>query len=249
MVSGVVHSDFIISLDEIPEWAPGRPLETRHIIIDGKGSGSVVVTNKDMEQPKVSQIALFEYAVDNFVHWTDAYRKYKDFYGSDEDSDGRIVEGNPETVVLSFFDDGLLMKSIVLSGALAYSNEAGGRFQLPEAVIGLRNKLLAYAGQAKPQPKANYYAAVVPYSENQKYWLLRYTKLESIPVITDIIDAKDIRFLSNLMGSAPAFLPLAEDRLLRLKKDLGLSEDRFRGTFRASLESDAIIEIKFVKSE
>ena len=249
LASSAADSDFIISLKEIPEWAPGRPLEIRHIIVDGKGSGSVVVTNEGMGPPKVSQVSLFEYDTDNFVHWADEYGKYKDFYGSDEDSDGRIVEGNPETVVLSFFNDGLLTKSIVLSGTLAYSDEAGGQFYLPETVIGLRDKLLAYAKRAEPQPKANYYAIAAPYSENQKYWLLRSTKLESIPMIMDMIDERDMVFLGDLVGSAPVFMPLDKERFLRLTKDLGLSGNRFKGTFRTSEKSDAIVEIKFVKSE
>ena len=249
LANGAAHSDLIISLKEIPEWAPGRPLEIRHIIIDGKGSGLVVVTNEDMAQPKVSQVSLFEYDANNFVHWADEYGEYKDFYGSDEDSDGRIVEGNPETVVLSFFNDGLLMKSIVLSGALAYSTEAGGQFYLPATVIGLRDELLAYAKRAKPQPKANYYAIAAPYSKNQKYWLLRSTKLESIPMIVDMIDERDMMFLDDLVGSAPVFMPLKEERFLRLTKDLRLSGDWLKGTFRTSEKSDAVVEIKFVVSE
>ncbi len=247
--SGIAYADFVISLQQIPEWAPGRALEIRHITINGKGAGEVVVVSEDGEQSRVMQMSLFEYDADNFAHWVNEYQKYKDFYGDDEDSDGRLVEGNPKTVALSFFNDGRLMKSIALSDTLAYSDNSDERFGLPEALIALRDRLLAYAEQAKSQPAASYYATVVPYSENQKYWLLRSTKLESIPVIIDTIDEKDKVFLNELVGGAPAFLPLGEERFLRLTRNLGFSENQFRGVFRISERSDAIVEIRFVKSE
>ena len=247
--SSLVYADFVISMQEIPEWAPGRALEIRHITIDGKGTGEVVVVNEDMEQSEVLQTALFEYDSDNFAHWVHEYKGYKDFYGDDENSDGRLVEGNPETIALSFFNDGRLMKSIVLRDAFAYSDNSDERFHLPEALIALRDGLLAHAEQAESQPMASYYATVIPYSENQKYWLLRSTKLESMPILMDTIDERDRVFLNELVGSAPAFLPLEEKRFLRLKSDLRFSDNRFRGVFRISGGSDAIVEIRFVKSE
>ncbi len=248
-VSGIAYADFVISLQEIPEWAPGRSLQIRYITIDGKGMGEVVVVNEDEEQSRVLQTALFGYNINNFSHWMDEYKKYKDFYGDNENSDGRIVEGNPKTVVLSFFNAGRLMKSIVLSDAFAYSDNSDERFHLPEALITLRDGLLAYVKQAKSQPAKNYYATVVPYSENQKYWLLRSTKLESIPLLIDTADERDEAFLNELVGSAPTFLPLEEERFFRLMRDLRFSDNQSRGVFRISKESDAIIEIRFAKSK
>ena len=246
--SGVAHCGFVISIKEIPEWAPGYPLEIRHIIIDDSGKGLVIVTNVNTGVPEVSQVARFRYDPDDFAHWADDYRKYKSFYGKNEDSDGRLVEGNPKTVILSFFKEGLAMKSISLSGTLAYSSEPGGSFGLPATVIALRDKLLAYAEQAEPQTKAKYYMTATAYGENEKYWLLKSAELESIPVITDITDEKDLAFLNELVNNSPVFLPLEEEHLNRLKKNMKLSEDQFKGTFRTSKESDAIIEIKFMRS-
>ena len=248
-VGGIAYADFVISLQEIPEWAPGRPLQIRHITIDGKGIGEVVVVNEDEEQSRVLQTAMFEYNTDNFAHWVDEYKKYKDFYGDNENSGGRIVEGNPKTVALSFFNGGRLIKSIVLSDVFAYSDNSDERFHLPEALITLRDGLLAHAKRAKSQPASSYYATVVPYSENQKYWLLRSTKLESIPLLIDMADERDEAFLNELVGSAPAFLPLEEERLSRLMSNLKFSDNQFRGVFRISKGSDAIVEIRFVRSK
>ena len=249
LLGGIAHADFVISLQEIPEWAPGRPLQIRHITIDGRGMGEVVVVNEDDEQSRVLQTAVFEYDTDNFAHWMDEYKKYKDFYGDNENSDGRIVEGNPKTVALSFFNAGRLMKSIVLSDVFAYSDNSDERFYLPEALITLRDRLLAYAEQAESQPATSYYATVVPYSDNQKYWLLRSTKLEAIPLLIDMADERDEAFLNELVGSAPAFSPLGEERFFRLKRDLRFSDNQFRGVFRISKRSDAIVEIRFARSK
>ena len=248
-VGGIAYADFVISLQEIPEWAPGHPLQIRHITIDGKGIGEVVVVNEDEEQSRVLQTAVFEYDTNNFVHWMDEYKKYKDFYGDNENRDGRIVEGNPKTVALSFFNAGRLMKSIVLRDAFAYSDNSDEQFHLPEALITLRDGLLAYVKQAKSQPATSYYATVVPYSDNQKYWLLRSTKLESIPPLIDTADERDEAFLNKLVGSAPAFLPLGEERFFRLMRDLRFSDNQSRGVFRISKGSDAIIEIRFARSK
>lgn len=246
--SNIAYSGFVISLKEIPEWAPGHPLEIRHITIDGKGTGSVIVTKEKSNTSEVSQIALFKYEPDTIEHWADEYQKYEDSYGVDENSDKRIVEGNPETVVISFFEDGRLIKFITLSGASAYNDKSDKRLPVPEAVIALRNRLLAYAKQAEPQTKAKYYMTATPYTENQKYWLLKSTDLESIPVITDISDQKDFAFLNTLIKRAPAFLAVEEKLFLRLKKETKLSKDQFKKVFRISEESDTIVAIKFMRS-
>ena len=248
LLGGIAYADFVISLREIPEWAPGRPLQIRHITIDGEGIGEVVVVNEDEEQSRVLQTAVFEYDTDNFVHWMDDHKNYKDFYGDNENRNGRIVEGNPKTVALSFFDSGRFMKSIVLRNMFAYSDNSDERFHLPKALITLRDRLLAYAKQAKSQPAKSYYATVVPYSDNQKYWLLRSTKLESIPLLIDMANEKDKAFLDELVGGAPAFLPLGEERFFRLMKDLRFSDNQSRGVFRISKRSDTIVEIRFVRS-
>ena len=246
--SDMAYSSFVISLKEIPEWAPGYPLEIRHIIIDGKGAGSVIVTKENAGTPVVSKIALFEYDPDTVEHRSDEYQKYKDFYGVDENSGGYLVEGNPQAIVLSFLKDGQLMKFITLSGALAYSDRVSNQFQLPETIIALRNRLLAYAKQAEPQPKAKYYMTATPYTENQKYWLLKSTKLESIPAITDIKNQKGLAFLNALIKNAPAFLAVEEKLFLILKKEMKLSSKQFKRAFRMSKESDVIVEIKFMTS-
>ena len=249
LASGVAYADFVISLKEIPEWSPGRPLEIRHITIDGNGTGGVVVTNEDMDRSKVLQIARFEYDTNDFAHWAREYDEYEDFYGIDENSDGRIVEGNPETVAISFFNDGQLMKSIVLSDEFAYGNNSAEQLHLPKALVTLRDRILAYAAQAKSQLKAHYYATATPYSKNQKYWLFRSTKLESIPMLSNTTDERDRMFLAKLVKSAPIFLPLVKERFLRLTRDLKFSDNRRRGIFRTSEKSDTIVEINLVESE
>ena len=249
LASSIAHADFVISLKEIPEWSPGRPLEIRHITIDDDGTGSVVVTNEDMDRSKVLQIAQFEYDTNNFTHWEHEYDEYKDFYGIDEDSDGRIVEGNPETVVISFFNDGRLMKSIALSDEFAYGDGSTKQLHLPKALVMLRDRILASAAQAKSQLKAHYYATATPYSENQKYWLFRSTKLESIPMLSNTVDERDKMFLDKLVSRSPTFLPLAKKRFLRLTRDLRFFDNRHRGIFRTSEGSDTIVEINLVESE
>lgn len=244
-----VYSNSVISLQEIPEWAPARALQIRHITINGTGIGTVVVTEGDIAAPLVSQVAQFEYDTKAFLFNIEEYEQYKSFYGVNEDQDGRIVEGNPQTVVLSFFNDGQIMKSISLSGTFAYSSDAvDGQFNLPTAVIRLRDKLLAYAKHAKPQPKAKYYTTILPYNDNQRYWLLKSVKLESIPVITDLSDERDLEFLDELIRNAPTFIALGRQRFLRLKRNMNLSDEQFKRIFRTSEESDAIVEVKFVRS-
>ena len=248
MASDIAYSSFAISLKEIPEWAPGHPVKIRHIIIDGKGIGSVVVTKENAGEPEVSQIELFEYDPDAIEHHANEYQKYKDFYGVNENSNGRIVEGNPETVVLSFFKDGKLMKFISLRGALAYSDKSDNQFQLPKVVIALRDKLLAYAEQAEPQTKAKYYMTATPYTENQKYWLLKSTQLESILAISDISNQKHLAFLNALIKNSPAFLAVKEKLFLELKNEMKLSNSQFKGILRIPEDSDMIVEIGFMKS-
>ena len=248
MASDIAYSSFTISLKEIPEWAPGYPLKIRHIIIDNKGIGSVVVTKENAGEPEVSQIELFEYDPDAIEHHANEYQKYKDFYGVNENSNGRIVEGNPKTVVLSFFKDGQLMKFISLRGALAYSDKSGNQFQLPKVVIALRDKLLAYAEQAEPQTKAKYYMTATPYTENQKYWLLKSTQLESILAISDISNQKHLAFLNALIKNSPAFLAVKEKLFLELKNEMKLSNSQFKGILRIPEDSDVIVEIRFMKS-
>ena len=248
LTSDIAYSSFVISLKEIPEWAPGHSLEIRQITIDGEGAGNVVLTNENAGISEVSQIALFRYDPSTFAHWEVDYLKYKDFYGVDEDSDNRIVEGNPQTVVLSFFSDGQPIKFISIRGELAYSDESAKQFALPAALIELRNKLLAYAEQSEPQIKAEYYMTAIPYSENEKNWLLKSVKLESIPTLTNIGDEKELAFLELLIKNMPAFLPLDENFGLKFKEHIKPYSNQSIGIFRTSKESDTIVQIKLMRS-
>ena len=247
-INTTAHANFIISLTEVPEWAPGYPIKTRYIIVDDKGSGSVVVTNQHDGIAEVLEVAQFRYNPGTFADWVSEYHAYKNFYGVDEDSDGVIVEGNPQAVVLSFYSNGRLAKSVNLSGELAYNDKPDAQFQLPASLIALRDKLLLYARNSEPQPRSEYYTVAVPYGENEKYWLLRSTQLEAIPAISDLSDKRGRAFLTKLVENAATFLPLEESFFLKLKNNIGLSSYQFQKIFRVSTESDIIVQIKFMKS-
>ena len=245
-INSMAYPDFVISLEEIPEWAPGHPLEIRHIIVGNEENGSVIVTNENTGLPEVSSIALFQYPPDAFVNWSSEYQQYKNFYGIDEDSDGFIVEGNPQTVVLSFFHNAQLMKSVNLSGELAYRDKPDDQFQVPSSLIELRDKLLTYARKAEPQPLKEHYMTAVAYSKNAQDWLLRSTTLESIPTITDIKNERAVSFLTKLIKRMPDFVALERTFFLALKSDLGLSENQYTKAYRISEASKTIVQIKFM---
>ena len=101
--SQVALSASVISLEEVPEWSPGNDIEIRHITINDAGEGQVVLTREDMGVNQVLSVSSFQFTQDEFAQRYNEYAEYKDFYGIDENMDGRIVEGNPQTINLSFF--------------------------------------------------------------------------------------------------------------------------------------------------
>lgn len=243
--SEIAFSAFIISLEEIPEWSPGNPIEIRRIAINYTGEGQVVLTKEDTEINQVLQIASFQYVQDDFAKWNSEYMEYKDFYGVDEDVDGMIVEGNPQNLRLSFFSDGQLKKYVSLAGTAAYADASTNEFQVPIGIIELRNKIFTYAEKAIFQDKAKYYVKIQPYSSVQLYWLLESNSIESIPVIFDGLDEENVIFLEKVTQNAPTFYPLEETRFVQLQKKLNLSDDFPRATFRLSKVNNSIAQIQF----
>ena len=233
-------------MEEIPEWSPGYSFEKRHIIVNNSSAGQVVTTKEYQNTFSVSGVSLFYSVLDEFSYWVNEYKNYEDFYGIDEDADGLIVEGNPQMVRLSFFQDGRLKKYVTLSGTLAYTDTPGGKFQIPASIIELRNKLLAYAEITKPQAKADYYITAVPYSANAVYWLLQSVKIESIPIITDNADDKDINFLNKVANNMPNYFPMQKETFIRVLENMNLPMNTTRATFRVSEVDDAIVQVRFM---
>ena len=243
--SQIALSASLISLEEVPEWSPGNALEIRRIAINDAGGGQVVVTREDTETDQVLSISSFQFAQDEFAQRYNEYAEYKDFYGIDEDMDGRIVEGNPQTINLSFFSDGQLKKSVSLAGVAAYADVSTNKFEVHTGIIELRDMILTYAEKAIPQDKTKYYIKIQPYSPNQLYWLLESHSIESIPVIFDGLDKKDAVFLQEVIQNAPIFYPLEEMHFVKLQKELILSDDIQRPTFRLSKANNTAVQIQF----
>ncbi len=243
--SQIALSASVISLEESPEWSPGNPIEIRRIAINDAGEGQVVLTREDTEINQVIAISSFQFAPDEFAQKYNEYLKYKDFYGVDEDMDGIIVEGNPQTIILSFFSDGQSKKSIHLVGIAAYADVSTNPFQVPIGIIELRDMIFTYAEKAILQDKTKYYLTTQPYSSNQLYWLLESHSIESIPIIFNGLDKKSAVFLREVTQNAPIFYPLEETHFVELKKQLSLPDDLQRPTFRLSKANDAVAQIQF----
>ena len=243
--SQIALSTSVISLEEVPEWSPGYPIEIRRIAINDAGKGQVVLTRKDTRINQVLSVSSFQFAQDEFVQRYNEYVKYKGFYGINENIDGRIVEGNPHTINLSFFSDGQLKKSVSLAGIAAYADVSANKFQVPIGIIELRDKIFNYAEKAIPQDKTKYYIKIEPYSSGQLYWLLESHSIESIPVIFDFLDKTNSVFLQEVIQNAPIFYPLEETHFVKFQKELNLSDDLQRPTFRLSKVNNAVAQIQF----
>ena len=138
-----------------------------------------------------------------------------------------------------------MKKSVSLAGIAAYADVSTNKFEVPIGIIELRDKIFNYVEKATPQDKAKYYIKIQPYSSNQLYWLLESHSIESIPVIFDGLDKKNAVFMQGVIQNAPIFYPLEETHFVKLQKELNLSDDLQRPTFRLSKANNTVAQIQF----